>query len=469
MASRFRSQSGVTLIEALVAILVGVIALLGLYQLVDASNKLTKQQTEVADVQQSSRIGISELSRIIRQSRVGGLYFGNSVLPGNKPLPTGNNSPGGESLQDLSGASHFIRKGTDVIEVRGVISGDRYILDEGNVTLCGANCYTANPVQVTIPWQAALGFVNFPMGQAPSLASRSGSFYFVVQNGENQGVRVSGSTYLVPVYIAGLVTATGGPCLTTPTWCTLTSTTFTFTMNPTNVGARELNATTPASTTTLAKSIAGGAIDVVRFFVDEGLTNATGSSADTHPSLAEAVLDPSTGGPTTGRWNIQPLVEEVEDFQIAYGVDGIDGSLHDGGVSPVAVDETGTNRDEWVGNFANEVETYLPISAADAFHSGVDAFVDTSIPAGPSNPLPAVPALRSVWISLVVKSTDPELDPHWNGPGARGIQILDSRQVLDRTTFSAATGRPYRRRPLSLAVSLRNNTLFNLPAPTPTP
>src|SRR6266536_823841 len=156
MASRFRSQRGVTLIEALVAILVGVIALLGLYQLVDASNKLTKQQTEVADVQQSSRIGISELSRIIRQSRVGGLYFGNTVLP------IANNSPGGATLHDLSSASHFIRKGTDVIEVRGVISGDRYILDEGSVTCGGANCAATTPVRVRIRAKASLGFVNFP-------------------------------------------------------------------------------------------------------------------------------------------------------------------------------------------------------------------------------------------------------------------------------------------------------------------
>ena len=473
MVSRFRAQRGFTLIEALVAILVGVIALLGLYQLVDASNKLTKQQTEVADVQQSSRIGVSELSRVIRQSRVGGLYFGNTVLPiANNWIPDGT-----FYTDSKDGSHHFARNGTDVIEVRGVISGDRYILDEGNVTCGSPNCAIVNPISVTIPSQAALGFVNFPLGQAPSLASRSGSFYFVVQNGENQGVRVAGSTYLAPVYVTGVVTATGGPCLTGPTWCTLTraphATTptcpnpsvdcFTFTMNPNNAGARELNATNPIPSTSLAKSIAGGAIDVVRFFVDEGASNATGLSVDTHPSLAEAVLDPSTGGPTTGRWNIQPLVEEVEDFQIAYGVDGIDGSLHDGGISPVAVDESGTNKDEWVGNVASEVETSLPISVADAFHSGVDAFMDTSIAAGPSNPLPAVPALRSVWISLVVKSTDPELV--YDGPGARGLKILDSAAV----SFSAATGRPYRRRPLSLAVSLRNNALFNLPAPTPTP
>ena len=183
------------------------------------------------------------------------------------------------------------------------------------------------------------------------------------------------------------------------------------------------------------------------------------SAADTHPSLAEATLDPSTGGPGSGRWDVQPLIEEVEDFQIAYGVDGSDGSTPDGGVSPTVVDLTGANGDEWVGNVAREVETRLPIVTADANHSGVDAFIDTSIPSGPS-PRAAAPALHSIWISLVVKSTDPDFV--YDGPGARGIKILDSAAV----SFSTATGRPYRRRPLSLAVSLRNNGLYDR-QPTP--
>src|SRR5258705_13815092 len=119
---RFRAQRGATLIEAMIATLVGVFAMVGLYGLVDASNLLTKQQTEVADAQQSARLGIAELSRIIRQSRVGGLYLGNAILP------IANNSPGATSLTDLTGASHFIRKGTDVIEVRGVIRDNKYIL-----------------------------------------------------------------------------------------------------------------------------------------------------------------------------------------------------------------------------------------------------------------------------------------------------------------------------------------------------
>src|SRR5512135_501272 len=201
---KLRAQRGMTLIEAMVAIFVGVVALLGLYGLVDASNKLTKQQTEIADVQQSARIGVSELSRVIRQSRVGGLYYANAVLP------IANNIPGGTSLPDrLSGNPHFIRQGTDVIEVRGVILGDRYILDTNDV-ICSGPCVTATQISVTIKTTAGMGnppYVNFPSGVKPSLAERTRPFYFVVQIGENQTVTVGGSTYLVPVYVAGLVPA----------------------------------------------------------------------------------------------------------------------------------------------------------------------------------------------------------------------------------------------------------------------
>ncbi len=457
---RFRAQRGFTLVEALVAVLVGVIALLGLYALVDASNKLTKQETEVADVQQSARLGISELSRVIRQSRVGGLYFGSAVLP------IANNISGGSFYTDISSQKHYIRRGTDVIEVRGVFLGDRYILDTGSVTCtpaCPPNqvCPPCQSWAVRIPWRTALGYVNFPFGGSPSLATRTRSFYFAVVSGENEQITVNGSTYLVPTYVAGFVSVDPSAVPCTLSNCALTSDSLTFEMNPQNAGARELNATTTLPSS-LAKSIGGGAIDVVRFFVDEGGSDATGSTTDTHPSLVEATLDPSTGGPGSGRWDVQPLIEEVEDFQIAYGVDGSDGSTADGGVSPTVVDLTGADGDEWVGNVATEVETRLPIVTADANHSGVDAFIDTSVPSGPS-PRAAAPALHSIWISLVVKSTSPDFV--YDGPGARGIKILDSAAV----SFSAATGRPYRRRPLSLAVSLRNNGLYDRPTPGPTP
>jgi type II secretory pathway pseudopilin PulG len=424
-----QKQRGFTLIEAVVAVAVLITVVVGLYTLLDQGNKLAKQETNVAEAQQSSRIGVYEVSRVIRQARVGGLYFANAILP------ISNNSGGGVSVTDLSGASHYIRKGTDVIAVRGILSGDKYIFASGDAT-CASGCATTTSVAVTIHATSVGGVSNFTPGSAPSLIDRTRPFYFVVATASTDIVSVSGSDYLISQYMVGLVDTAG-------TWYTQTADTFSFTMNPQDSGAKKLNASAavPAS---LDKPFLGGPIDEVQFFVDEGATDQSASSLDTHPSLAEATLDASTGN-----YDIQPLVDEVEDFQVAYGVDGVDGVLpHDKGISPAKVDTTGSNKDEWVGNVANEVSTTLPLSGSDPKY--VAAFVDQSVPTGSTEPALAVPALRSVWISLVVKSADPDFV--YGGPGSRGMKILDSTVK----TFSTATGRPYRRRLQSFAVSLRN-------------
>jgi hypothetical protein len=215
-------------------------------------------------------------------------------------------------------------------------------------------------------------------------------------------------------------------------------------MNPQDAGAQKLNAGSGGAPT-LEKPYAGGPVDDILFFVDEGPADASSSTADTHPGLAEAIYDPSSG-----QYDVQPLVDEVEDFQVAYGVDGVSGAPPDRGISPAAVDTSAVNRDEWVGNVASEISVSLPLSVADP--KRVDAFLDTSIDSGPPNPSLATPALRSVWLSLVVKATDPDFK--YDGPGAAGIHVLDSTA----TSFSAAssTGRRYRRRLQSFAVALRN-------------
>src|SRR5437867_12854354 len=89
-------ESGLTLIEALVAVTVLLTIAMGMYALLDSSSKLAKQETNVAEAQQSARVGIFEVSRLIREARVGQLYYGNAILP------VTNNSPGGTFLIDLA-------------------------------------------------------------------------------------------------------------------------------------------------------------------------------------------------------------------------------------------------------------------------------------------------------------------------------------------------------------------------------
>jgi type IV pilus assembly PilW-like protein/pilin/secretion family protein with methylation motif len=425
---RAARQKGLTMIEALVAIVVMTSILLGLYALLDSANKLAKQETNVAESQQSARVGIYEVSKIIRQARVGQLYYGSAVLP------IVNNAPGGTSLTDLSSGVHYIRKGTDVIGIRGILLAERYSMTSGDVT-CNGTCNSSSSMLVTIRSIANNGVVNYASGTTPSIAQRSRPFYFVAVDGSTQSVTIGGKPYLIPLYYVGLVDTAG-------TWYTQTADTFTFSMNPQDAGARKYNATS-AGAPALEKPYAGGAVDEVLFFVDEGVADGSGSANDTHPSLAQAIYDPSSGN-----YDVQPLVDEVEDFQVAYGVDGIAGVAPDRGISPAVVNTTAVNLDEWVGNVATEVSGSLVMSSTDPKH--IDAFIDTSIASGPPNPALATPALRAVWLSLVVKSSDPDI--RYDGPGARGFKMLDSAAV----SFSSATGRPYRRRMQSIAVALRN-------------
>src|SRR5262247_4641863 len=105
-AARLR-EGGFTVIEAVVTMAVMAPVLLGLYSLLDSSNRLTKQESNVAQAQQASRGGIYEIARMIRQARVGQLYYGSAVLP------IYDNAPAGKTIRDINGADHRIRQGTD--------------------------------------------------------------------------------------------------------------------------------------------------------------------------------------------------------------------------------------------------------------------------------------------------------------------------------------------------------------------
>jgi type II secretory pathway pseudopilin PulG len=430
-----RLERGFTLIESLVTLTVMIPVVLGLYSLLDSSGRLSKQESNLAQAQQSSRGGIYEVARLLRQARVGQIYYGNAVLP------IYDNAATGKTVTDIAGQGHIVRKGTDVVEARGVILGDKFSITTGDVS-CAGGCDGTSQMTIILRSTSLNGFTNYPAIQKPSLATKTRPFYLVVGDSSSQPVTVSGKTYLVPLYYVGLVNANASG-----SWYTYVSgtvSTFTFSMNPSDTRAKVFNATA-AGAPSLQNPFVCGALDDIVFFVDEGTAAVSG---DTHPSLAMATYDPSTD-----HYDVQALVDEVEDFQIAYGVDGADGSAADGGADPVAVNVTAVNKDEWVGNVAGEVDASLGTPAAALPRTGtVSAFLDTTVATSDTAPALARPLLRSLWISLVVKSRDPEMK--YSGPGARGVVLLDS--TAKSLSDPSITGRPYRRRVQSLAVSLRN-------------
>ncbi len=430
-----RAERGFTVIEAVVTLAVMVPVTLGLYSLLDSSNRISKRESNISQAQQASRGGIYEVARVIRQARVGQLFYGNSVLP------IYDNAPAGKTIKDISGQAHAVRPGTDVVEVRGIILGDKFAIGPADVA-CAGSCDGTSQITVTIRSTAINGVVNYPAGQKPSLAAKTRPFYLVVGDSASQPVTVSGQTYLVPLYYVGLVTADAAG-----SWYTYSTSggasTFSFAMNPSDSKAKVLNAAASGAPS-LANPFVCGAVDDIVFFVDEGTSPGSG---DTHPTLAMANYDPSSGN-----YDIQPLVDEAEDFQVAYGVDGADGSTLDGGADPVAL-STDSNKDEWVGNIAGEVDGSLGTPATAIPRTGsVDFFLDATVATSDTAPALAKPRLRSLWVSLVVKSRDPEIK--YSGPGATGVLTLDS--TAKPMSDPSITGRPYQRRVQALAVSLRN-------------
>ncbi len=126
--ARRRASSGFTLIEMIVVTLLLSVAMLGLLAVFDASARINKSETDVADAQGSVRYGIYQMTRAIRMAGAGGLYVTQAVLnhadtglPGVAPSGVSYDNVAGVTVVDTGGTTYTVRPGTDMIEVRGVI------------------------------------------------------------------------------------------------------------------------------------------------------------------------------------------------------------------------------------------------------------------------------------------------------------------------------------------------------------
>jgi prepilin-type N-terminal cleavage/methylation domain-containing protein len=125
------SQAGFSLVELLVTLLVTVILFYGVLTTLDFNGRVTRVQTNVADMQQSLRIAQQEMVRVIRMAGRGTLPAADAV---SAPVPTGiavslrNNVAANQFL--IAGKTETaIVEGTDVVTVRGVMSTPVYQID----------------------------------------------------------------------------------------------------------------------------------------------------------------------------------------------------------------------------------------------------------------------------------------------------------------------------------------------------
>jgi type II secretory pathway pseudopilin PulG len=141
-------EAGFTLIEMLVALVVMIEMILAVLLLFDFTNKLSRVQTNVSEMQQSLRVSQYDTVRLIRMVGRGPLPIGpltalgadataNSTLQG-VALSVRDNVPTGAVISTVASAPVIVA-GSDVLTVRGVFSTPLYLPTDGTFVLDTTN------------------------------------------------------------------------------------------------------------------------------------------------------------------------------------------------------------------------------------------------------------------------------------------------------------------------------------------
>ena len=447
-----RSMSGFTLVEMIVVTLLLMIAMVGLLAVFDASARINKNETDVADAQGSVRYGIYQMTRAIRMAGAGGLYVTQAVLNHNdKGLPgitfpggssSYDNVPNGVAVTDVTGRSWAVRPGTDMVEVRGVLFSPLvgYVEQAGCAPCTGTQPLVASP----LAGNALVGeFLNNDATIRPQFAAidayttgatAAQPMMVIVQDakGELHTCADSDPTglhrYPQPPYNVGVIVdktnlVSGN---------SFGNVDFGGTIGPRfNVELPSDPGSQPAQPLGILKR--AGILDDVLFFVT---TDDVLDPNGLHPFLAQGLRRGNA-------FDVSRLADDVEDMQVAYGIDtNGDGAVtRFGACAPSANDPDGNfsttaGCDEWFPNAVGE-----PAPTDDQFQ--------LQSPFNPIHDGAAIhcPRLHAVMVSLLAKAKDS--DPTYRGPAAQGYKTMNS-------TAAPITPGNFRRRIQTLKINLRN-------------
>jgi len=475
LRSRCRSEDrGFSLVEMIVVTFLLALAMLGLLAVFDASARINKSETEVADAQSSVRYGVYQMTRVIRMAGSGGLFVTQAVLNQGDPglagiTPAGvsyDNVPAGVTIARMTGDPVPVRRGTDMIEVRGVILSPLLGFDRqsGCAPCTGSSTLTA----VATAGHPLIGqHVNHDAANRPQFAAID--------------AYTAGTTSANPRYVlvsanddihGGCSDAVGNPVYTQSPYnvgvigsgTTLVTSNSFGAVDFANAPATQFNYEIPAGPGPAAQAIGNvrraGIMDDIIFFID--------NTDPRHPALAQGIR-------RGAEFDIILIADDVEDMQIAYGVDtngdeaitrlppvGAPGPGEDPYVSAV---EAG---DEWVPNAPRVTGDDNPLPAATGPYIATDFQTQQPPPAtfthtGLTAPRHC-PRLHAVMISLLAKSRDP--DPTYRAVAGAGYRLMNV-EVAGTPPIPITTVAPgsYRRRLQTLKINLRNYSFQGVVGP----
>lgn len=307
--SRFHrpGQRGFTLVEVAVSLFVTVVVLLGVLALFDFSNKLTRAQTNISDMQQSLRVAQADSMRLIRMAGRGGIPVGN--LPTGLAVATQNNVVDGTKIG--GGATPDVVPGSDVLTIRGVLTSSVYQINQAapftltpSAAPTGGTLQLANPAPSGVPQDlSAIIDAIKPKSGRPArpeglvlVARQDPSIWVVVQL--NPGT----SDVSNPNNITVGFQITGG-----------TNTTQYL----------QLSSTPGSYPTNLTSAVSVGIVEEYRFYVRREYAVAGDKTSDLIPKLSRARVYPNTQAVWDNddtNWQTD-IADNIFDLQVAFGLD----------------------------------------------------------------------------------------------------------------------------------------------------
>ncbi len=308
------SQQGFTLVEVAVSLFVTIVVLLGVLALFDFSNRLTRAQTNISDMQQSLRVAQSDAVRLIRMAGRGGLPVGN--LPNGIAVATQNNVVSGTTIG--GGSTPAVVPGSDILTIRGVFTSS---VNQINVSAP----FTLTP-SVNAPTAGTLVLSNpAPSGIPQDLSvitdaiqkKRKEGLLLISKNDPNIWAVVELDPANSMVTNANNITVafkiSGGT--NTAQYLQLSSTPGSY----------------PAGQSGLTAPISVGIVEEYRFYVRQEYAVPGDPTSDLQPKLSRARVFPNTQSPwvadtsnpgsdATSNWQVD-IADNIFDMQVAFGLD----------------------------------------------------------------------------------------------------------------------------------------------------
>lgn len=423
--SRFHSQGqrGFTIIEVTISLAVTVIILLGVLALFDFSNKLTRAQSNISDMQQSLRVAQADSMRLVRMAGRGGIPVGN--LPTGMAVAVQNNVA--DNTQIGGAGTPDVVPDSDVLTVRGVFSSSVYQINQAATfelkpsaaapTTGSLHVATPAPSGVTQDLSAIIDAIKNQRPEGLVLVARQDPGIWVVVELDPGNSDVSN-----PSDVKVGFKLTGGH---TADYLKLSSTPGSY---PTN----------------LTSAVSVGIVEEYRFYARREYAVAGDTKSDLIPKLSRARVFPNTqvvwkekatdtDTEAKANWQVD-IADNIFDFQVALGLDT-------------------TAKDPGAGACGGGTIAGDDINCG--IYESADGENDDWMYNGEKNTDPALFANADLYyVRITTLARTDRRDKSYQAPVLERVE--DNTYDKDSAVFNTTNERMYRRRLLRTVIDMRN-------------